>query len=167
MGLDMYLNAKRFLMTSGEEESMISNAINKILGLPEIPLKDGHIPWGASGFAQEVKLRSGYWRKANHIHRWFVENVQGGEDDCREYWVSREQLMELRNLCKQVVDEFDVNPNGWVRFASENLPVQEGFFFGSTDYDEDYLDDCRSTIAQIDKALELPDQFDFEYQSSW
>ena len=24
----------------------------------------------------------GYWRKANQIHNWFVENVQDGEDDC-------------------------------------------------------------------------------------
>lgn len=23
----------------------------------------------------------GYWRKANHIHKWFVDKVQGGDDD--------------------------------------------------------------------------------------
>ena len=41
-----------------------------------------------------------YWRKANAIHKWFVDNVQGGEDDCREYPVSNDQLIELRDTCK-------------------------------------------------------------------
>lgn len=26
----------------------------------------------------------GYWRKANHIHKWFVDCVQDGEDDCEK-----------------------------------------------------------------------------------
>ena len=41
-----------------------------------------------------------YWRKANAIHKWFVENVQEGVDDCGEYEVTVEQLTELRDLCK-------------------------------------------------------------------
>jgi hypothetical protein len=36
-----------------------------------------------------------YWRKANQIHKWFVDNVQDGVDDCKEYWVSEEKLQEL------------------------------------------------------------------------
>ena len=44
-----------------------------------------------------------YWRKANQIHNWFVENVQDGKDDGDEYDVSKEQLQELVNVCKKVV----------------------------------------------------------------
>jgi hypothetical protein len=49
----------------------------------------------------------GYWRKDNHIHRWFLENVQGGEDDCREYYVSIEQLHELRDICFNILKKLD------------------------------------------------------------
>ena len=35
----------------------------------------------------------GYWRKANQIHNWFVQNVQGGEDDCGIYEVSQAKLI--------------------------------------------------------------------------
>lgn len=52
----------------------------------------------------------GYWRKANAIHRWFVENVQNGEDDCRDYFVTKEQLTELLNLVNQVLADPPLSP---------------------------------------------------------
>ena len=44
----------------------------------------------------------GYWRKANQIHNWFVENVQNGVDNCEYFIVKKEQLEKLLNLCIQV-----------------------------------------------------------------
>ncbi len=38
----------------------------------------------------------GYWRKANGIHAWFVQNVQEGEDDCKEYYVSQSKLEKYK-----------------------------------------------------------------------
>lgn len=46
-----------------------------------------------------------YWRKANQIHNWFVQNVQSGEDDCGMYLVSKEKLQELVDICKEIVDK--------------------------------------------------------------
>jgi hypothetical protein len=46
-----------------------------------------------------VTATVGYWRKANQVHRWFVENVQDGVDDCGRYEVTRDQLEELRTKC--------------------------------------------------------------------
>lgn len=40
-------------------------------------------------------LEIGYWGKANQIHNWFVENIQGGIDDCGDYPVTISQLDEL------------------------------------------------------------------------
>ena len=37
----------------------------------------------------------GYWRKANAVHNWFVDNVQDGNDGCKHYWVSKEDLQKL------------------------------------------------------------------------
>jgi hypothetical protein len=51
--------------------------------------------------------------------------------------------------------------------AEELLPTASGFFFGSTEYNEWYIDDLKNTIEQLDKCLALPDDVEFEYHSSW
>lgn len=100
----------------------------------------------------------GYWRKANHIHTWFVQNVQDGEDDCKEYYVDPGKLEQLRDLCQEVVD----NPEK----ARELLPTASGFFFGGTEYDEYYYQDVQETIDLINGLL-AEEGGDFYYQSSW
>lgn len=104
----------------------------------------------------------GYWRKENAIHKWFVENVQNGVDDCYYHTeVTREHLDELRDVCHQVL----CNPD----LASSLLSTQGGFFFGDTVYDEYYFNGLRNTINIIDKILETTD-FDTQmiyYRSSW
>ena len=70
----------------------------------------------------------GYWRKANQIHRWFVDNVQDGRDECKIHELGKEKLEELLSLCREVKE----NPEQ----ASKLLPTQQGFFFGSYEYDE-------------------------------
>jgi hypothetical protein len=108
-----------------------------------------------------------YWRKANHIHAWFVENCQGGEDDCRSSWVSREQLEELATLCEEVL-KFKADGKS----PKETLPTQGGFFFGDTEYGEYYYEECRETaetIRAILKEEQVKDAFpgEFYYQASW
>ena len=118
-----------------------------------------------------------YWRKANHIHRWFVENVQDGIDECDIYEVTKEQLEELLDICIRVRDasKLEHNPDGCERLikdpkiAMELLPTQSGFFFGGTGYDEYYLEDIRYTIKQLRKILKATD-FEKEivmYRASW
>lgn len=103
----------------------------------------------------------GYWRKANQIHRWFVQNVQNGVDDCGEYKVTEEQLIELRDTCNQVLNDHSL--------AEELLPAQSGFFFGNTDYDDWYYNDLENTVKIIDEILENKQYCldDLYYSSSW
>ena len=101
------------------------------------------------------------WRKANHIHKWFVDNVQNGKDDCGYYEVTKEQLEELLEVCKTVTDDLIM--------AKKLLPTTSGFFFGSTDYDEWYFDDVKYTLETIENVLNTTD-FENEmimYCSSW
>ena len=45
-----------------------------------------------------------------------------------------------------------------------------GFFFGSYDYDEWYMEDMKNTVNQLDKVLasvEDKDYADFIYRASW
>ena len=99
------------------------------------------------------------WRKANHIHKWFVENCQDGIDDCSIAFVPTDKLKELMDLCNYVIKDRDK--------ADELLPTQDGFFFGSTEYDQYYFDSLYETADAIKKALiEHPDD-EYIYQSSW
>lgn len=145
MGLDMYLNAKRFLW---HNESELADKLTE--NFPEL----------GEAKIKEVTAQAMYWRKSNAIHKWFVDNVQQGVDDCGNYEVSREQLMELLSVIEMVLDD-----NG---LASEMLPPQSGFFFGSNDIDDWYWEDLKSTKEQLEKLLaqEMPGWW-FEYHSSW
>ena len=156
MGLDMYLRGKRYISKHfDEKDGDRAKAIQELF--PELQGKNGR--WGDDSPIKEVEIEAGYWRKANAIHKWFVDNVQGGEDECRPHYVAREQLQELRDTCQRVLD--------FRHLANEQLPTADGFFFGGTDYDEWYYKDLEDTIKIIDDCLSLPTSWDFEYCSSW
>lgn len=115
-----------------------------------------------------------YWRKANHIHKWFVKNVQDGEDDCSYHdEVTKEVLIELLMTCMTVLASSELDEDGELiknpKVAMELLPTTSGFFFGGTDYDEWYYRDVEYTAETIKKILETTD-FEIEmiyYVSSW
>jgi hypothetical protein len=101
-----------------------------------------------------------YWRKANAIHRWFVDNIQDGSDECEDHEVTADQLRELKDICLKVVQ----NPI----LADELLPTRSGFFFGSTEYDEWYHDEILRTYEYLSDLLsEAPEDEVFTYWSSW
>jgi len=102
----------------------------------------------------------GQWRKANAIHGFFVEVVQGGVDDCGEYSVTKENLQTLQGLCQDVLDNLED--------AKNILPTQDGFFFGSTEYDRYYFDKVKYTLGVCERALDLIDKgAEITYSSSW
>ena len=154
MGLDMYLNAKKHVSGFSfepEAKRKTFNALVRAAGLTKKEIKDG--------CSAEVTFDVGYWRKANQIHNWFVRNCQSGEDDCGEYSVSRESLAKLRHLCQETLETG----------TTSLLPTQSGFFFGSTEYDNDYKSDLKSTIKQLGNILDNPkfEGWGFYYRSSW
>jgi hypothetical protein len=102
-----------------------------------------------------------YWRKANAIHNWFVQNVQEGEDDCREHIVSIEDLKQLLSVVNSVLQDTSL--------AEKLLPPTQGFFFGSTEVDEWYFKDLEYTRDRLNELLSSPDieDIDIYYQSSW
>lgn len=190
MGLDMYLdkcNRKAWGYKDMDIDKMKVNnpALYEELK-PFIIMRGEHHPWET--FFTEV----GYWRKANAIHKWFVENVQNDVDNCEYYEVSKEKLEELLDVCIRVRDgsnlvegmiengysyengkkvpfmeegKYIANPE----LAEELLPTQDGFFFGSTNYDEYYMENIEDTIDILQHALDTVD-FDREmvvYSASW
>lgn len=159
MGLDMYLKASDYITrvdynrTGHEVVRTINEKFNTLVDL--FDMKE-HIDSDNAGI--EVTFPMGYWRKANAIHNWFVKELAGGKDECQTIYVNRDHLEQLKTLC-QLVLAVPVR-------AEELLPTASGFFFGSTAYDEYYMDDLEETINIINRCLNS--KFDyFQYQASW
>ena len=155
MGLDMYLTAKKYLWS--DKDKAISEQVGEIIGVQGDTEKRFN---GSSLVVKGIEIDAMYWRKANAIHGWFVNVVQDGEDNCREYEVDRNQLEALRDLCKDILEHPDAE-------RDTDLEPTQGFFFGSYEKDEWYYEDLRHTVEGLDRVLALPDEYSFSYQSSW
>jgi len=155
MGLDQYLSASEYISRWDYTEDY-DRSENELFSQVVSQFGVAVDPAGHAGL--QIDFPMGYWRKANQVHTWFVENLADGEDDCRKMFVTRENLKNLRDLCKQVLADHSL--------AEELLPTGIGFFFGSTQYDEWYFKDLKNTLEIIDRCLKS--KFDyFEYQASW
>ena len=165
MGLDMYLSARKHInkinwqKLDHDSDAKYSEAtepqwtnVVEAAGVDTLVDKE-------SIYGVDVSVNVAYWRKANQIHKWFVDNVQHGEDNCGEYYVSHEKLKELINTCTLAITNKDPNL----------LPPQEGFFFGGTDIDGYYWGDLMNTLEQLRPLVDRPDfdRLSFYYQSSW
>jgi len=154
MGLDMYLSKKTYVKnwkhTAEDKKHTVA-----IEGDRSKEIKPERVTY--------IQEEVGYWRKANQIHKWFVENIQEGEDDCRSYYVRASHLENLLENCKIVLDDNSK--------AHELLPSDSGFFFGSTDYDEWYFEQLEDTVkiigGIISEMKENEAVYEFYYQSSW
>ncbi len=145
MGLDMYLNAKRFLWHNEEE---LAGKVSEVF--PEL----------GTARVKEITAELFYWRKANAIHKWFVDNVQDGVDECQESWLERKHLEALLAVIDEVLADR--------KKAMELLPPQSGFFFGSKDVDDWYWEDLARTKAGIEDILSKEwTGWDFYYRASW
>tara|TARA_R100001510_G_scaffold33304_1_gene29815 strand:- start:7156 stop:7635 length:480 start_codon:yes stop_codon:yes gene_type:complete len=159
MGLDMYLTRKHNVRNWSHREDKQYTVTAERNG--------NAVPFlGSIGTVTSINEEVMYWRKANAIHNWFVDNVQEGNDDCGVYEVELDQLQELRHLCIEVLHDRTK--------AGKLLPCIEGFFYGGTEYDEYYFEDLENTAKVINKlVLEAiagkakKHAMWYEYTSSW
>ena len=185
MGLDMYLHKRHYVGNKYREEAKLVRIIvpkdQEGVFFPTKNIKDERV--------SEIVEEIGYWRKANAIHNWFVQNVQKGKDDCRAYSVSTDDLRKLLSVVTEVLSSselVDGNVHNGTMYskgkatkvikkgkiikdptvAQELLPTTEGFFFGGTDYDQYYYQDLVDTKKILEDALK-EEGGEFEYQSSW
>lgn len=152
MGLDMYLYAKRYVSEYSEDTKEVSKQLQGIT-------KDVR---GGMGNLQYIVTEAMYWRKANAIHNWFVKNVQGGIDDCEDYNVP---IDKLKCLLSDIIECLHDNSK-----IPELLPPTSGFFFGSTEIGEYFIEILETTRDRLIYLIEQSYDgyiWEFSYRSSW
>ena len=153
MGLDMYLYKKHYV----KNWDWMADQEKHTISLKKGKKKLDHIkPDRVCSVVEEVM----YWRKFNALHKWFVDNIQEGVDDCKESFVDESDLKMLLETLTYVLENKDS--------AETILPTAQGFFFGSDDIDEYYWEEVKSTIIQLKDLLEEDNKgASFYYRSSW
>jgi hypothetical protein len=161
MGLDMYLQRRKIM----EQQAFSDAHDDKLSGVI-------------------------YWRKANAIHKYFVDYgalQSNGAPNVGYYYIDRQHLInlieritailngekhietdtyfdivEMKEVSKQV--EYNLNKE----LASELLPTESGFFFGSTEYDIWYHRNLARTLDLLKAELAaVPDNETWYYYASW
>lgn len=153
MGLDMYLYKKHYVKNWGWMDDHEKHTISVKKGNKKLDrIKPDRICY----VVEEVME----WRKFNALHKWFVDNVQEGVDDCKEYFVDEPDLKMLLETLTYVYENKDT--------AQTILPTAQGFFFGSDEIDDYYWEEVKSTIIQLEDLLDEDNKdTSFYYRSSW
>jgi hypothetical protein len=182
MGLDMYLSKKTYVKQWSHDKPEEQF---------EVSVKRGGKPFKKidSSRVSYVTEELMYWRKANQIHGWFVHNTQEIVEEVK-YYVTKEDLDNLLDVCKQVLDVMAKSKMKTVQVRSgwsggeetysdvetydcedeirDLLPPTEGFFYGSYEIDEWYKQAIEETVEFLEKELPKSDEHDdFEYYASW
>ena len=112
-----------------------------------------------SDYAEEI----GYFRKVNFLVSFF-----NYEENCSLQEITYEEVKWLKTACETVLgaykeseewrnredaSDYDYEDEPWEDVADSYLPTQEGFFFGSTDYNEYYISDVREVKEWCEKVL--------------
>ena len=156
MGLDMYLTKKHYVKNWGHNPNK-----HKIIVKLNGEEREDINPEKISYIVEDVA----YWCKFNALHKWFVDNCQEGEDNCKEHYVDAEQLRELLDTLKQAKKVLDAGED--TAQLDTLLPTDGGFFFGSTEYDERYKQNVEKTIEVLENELIYEENGEYYYKSSW
>jgi hypothetical protein len=183
MGLDQYLTARKYVQKHPNYNfDVVNEKFTELMKLADFPADSSDL------FGVYVEARLGYWRKANQIHSWFERVANEGVElkNCDPITVTREELQKLVEDCQTVLDTVkwgetihhpaETEPyerEAWderqlasidSELAAQILPPEQGFFFGSYEYDIWYVLDLENTVEMVTKLLEDPRLGDVEWQ---
>lgn len=134
-----------------------------------------------------------YWRKANAIHNHLLKNslefdkeIPYEDYNCKYLTILSETLIDLRDRCQIILDNSEivdgdievskifrddkiipVYAEGKIikdsKIAEYLLPTRDGFFHGSMDYDEYYIESLKYTIEDLNELFEQDGWDDYIY----
>lgn len=82
MGLDMYLNGRKYCNTFTPDGKEIKRDIHDDFEV------------------EALELRIGYWRKHAPLHTFIVEEIHGGADDCRPIELNESELLGIADALR-------------------------------------------------------------------
>lgn len=177
MGLDMYLYKHTYI--DNWENDPPEKKVTVKITIGKIEYKDID-----SKTISHIVSEVGYWRKFNALHNWFIENCGNGDDNCRDIYVPKSKLEELRTILSEVKELLkekyytynEQNERECEYLNSDKIkeifPPSPGFFFGSQEIDTYYENNVINTLTLLDEILEPKISnpqlnCDFYYRSSW
>ncbi len=92
-----------------------------------------------------------YFRKVNCVYAYFAPKLQ--DEVC---FVTRADIEVLIGRCEEILKGLDLRkeiPMEKIELAERLLPTQDGFFFGSIEYDKWYFRDLKNVRSQMKKLL--------------
>lgn len=147
---------------------------------------------------KKFEYEIGYLRKANAIHNYIIEHFANGVDECQPIELEKEKLKELQKTIKELIYKCKLKKGKWVasysynknengelekiynyengyildkksqELASKLLPTCDGFFFGSTDYDQWYYEDLLEFNNILNELLQTDtSKYYIYYLASW
>lgn len=103
-------------------------------------------------------IHDAYFRKVNFIYAFFREDMV--DESCV---ADKYRIGQLIDVCENVLEH-----RGNEAYAKKHLPTTEGFFFGSTEYDQWYWNDVKNCIKQMRKLYKAMSDDDFViWEFSW
>lgn len=172
MGLDMYLykcKKEDYLRRKDSEDALSWMFVEAQCAKWERELPLLFKPQMTEECAEHQCKLAIFWRKANQVYGWLVDNA-GADLNGDVTLVTKEHILALRNACEQVIRD-GIGPKGYIRkrVCKCLLPTTKGPFFGDYNYNNDYMDEVRYTLTELNKLIETTD---FEkdvllFTSSW
>lgn len=151
----MYLDKTIYISEYDKNDKTL---VDKVLSLIGVEDKSGNYKH------LDIVVPAIYWRKANQIHKWFVDNCQNGIDKCQTVDVEVDKLKELLKVVQKQLKNKD----------KIILEPQSGFFFGGTEIDEWYWRNLEGTETELKREIKFAEEelkrkryWAFTYRSSW
>lgn len=98
----------------------------------------------------DIKISHGknsfYFRKYNWLYGWVRRKLKLPElENCEHYKLTRSMINDLIDDISKVLSDQSL--------AKKLLPTEDGFFFGSTEYDDWYFNDLCDAKTQLTQLL--------------
>ena len=117
-----------------------------------------------------------YWRKANMIHGWFLKNGKWVENnvitDIFKGSILDKLISDIEKVISLIEDNYNVNnvflveeKDSLYKEIVNLLPPTSGYFFGSTDIDNNYYKILKHTLKDLKNKYNPEDNY--YYHASW
>lgn len=101
---------------------------------------------GLDIFIDKVKSTNiAYFRKINFLIDYFENYAKYEIENLKYVDIDEESVIELINRCQQVLKDHSL--------AKDLLPIKEGFYFESTEYDKYYFEDVEEVLNTMTNII--------------